>query len=93
MKAGLSDGERAMSSQISSRIRFGRHSLEPATCRLWAGEVEVRLTRKSAEVLRLLVERAGQPVSKDDLFAAVWSGTVVSDDALATYSGAAQGAR
>ena len=71
-----------MSSQISSRIRFGRHSLEPATCRLWAGEVEVRLTRKSAEVLRLLVERAGQPVSKEDLFAAVWSDTVVSDDAL-----------
>jgi adenylate cyclase len=73
-----------MSSQISRRIRFGRHSFEPATFRLWAGEAEVRLTRKSAEVLRLLVERAGQPVSKDDLFAAGWSGTVVSDDALAT---------
>jgi adenylate cyclase len=73
-----------MSSHKSRRVRFGRHALEPATRRLWAGEAEVRLTRKSAEVLRLLVERAGQPVSKDDLFAAVWSGTVVSDDALAT---------
>lgn len=73
-----------MSSHVSRRIRFGRHSLEPATCRLWAGEAEVRLTRKSAEVLRLLVERAGQPVSKEHLFASVWSGTVVSDDALAT---------
>jgi len=71
-----------MSSQINPRIRFGRHSLEPATCRLWSWDAEVRLTRKSAEVLRLLVERAGQPVSKEDLFAAVWSGTVVSDDAL-----------
>jgi adenylate cyclase len=71
-----------MSSQINRPLRFGRHTFEPATCRLWAGEAEVRLTRKSAEVLRLLVERAGQPVSKDDLFAAVWSGTVVSDDAL-----------
>jgi adenylate cyclase len=73
-----------MSSQISRRIRFGQHSLEPASCRLWAGEAEIRLTRKSAEVLRLLVERAGQPVSKEHLFASVWSGTVVSDDALTT---------
>ena len=35
-------------------------------------------------MLRLLVERAGQPVSKQDLFASVWSSTVVSDDALTT---------
>lgn len=73
-----------MSDQTSRRIRFGRHSLEPATCRLWVGEAEIRLTRKSAQVLRLLVERAGQPVSKEQLFASVWSGTVVSDDALTT---------
>ena len=73
-----------MSSETSRRIRFGQHSLEPASCRLWAGEAEIRLTRKSAEVLRLLVEHAGQPVSKEHLFAVVWSGTVVSDAALAT---------
>ena len=73
-----------MSSLTSRRVRFGQHSLEPATRRLWAGETEVRLTRKSAEVLRLLVERAGQPVSKQDLFASVWRNTVVSDDALTT---------
>src|SRR5512145_2492672 len=84
MKAGLSDGERAMSSQTGRRIRFGQHSLEPASCRLWAGEAEFRLTRKSAEVLRLLVERDGHPVSKQDLFASVWSNIVVSDDALTT---------
>jgi adenylate cyclase len=71
-----------MSSQTSGRIRFGQYSLEPASCRLWAGEAEIRLTRKSAGVLGLLVERAGQPVSKEELFAAIWSGTVVSDDAL-----------
>src|SRR4029450_9825520 len=71
-----------MSSQVSRRIRFGRHSLEPATGRLWAGAAGVRVGGEGAEVLRLLVERAGQPVRKEDLFAAVWSGTVVSDDAL-----------
>ena len=65
-------------------VRFGRNSFEPATGRLWVREAEVKLTRKSAEVLGLLVERAGCPVSKEDLFAIVWRNTVVSDDALAT---------
>jgi TolB-like protein len=66
------------------RIRFGRNSFEAATGRLWAGQVEVKLTRKSAEVLGLLIERAGHPVSKQDLFAAVWHNVVVGDDALTT---------
>jgi adenylate cyclase len=65
-------------------VRFGRNSFEPTTGRLWTGEVEVRLTRKSAAVLDLLIERAGHPVSKRDLFASVWPDTVVSDDALTT---------
>src|SRR4029453_17736320 len=43
---------------------------------------EIRLTPKASAVLNLLVARAGQPVSKEDLFASVWNDTVVSDDAL-----------
>jgi TolB-like protein len=73
-----------MSRPAQPRVRFGRHSFEPATGRLWAGQAEVRLTPKSAAVLGLLVRRAGQPVSKQELFACVWTGTVVSDDALTT---------
>lgn len=73
-----------MSNATGRRVRFGRNSFEPATGRLWAGETEVKLTRKSAEVLCLLVERAGHPVSKQDLFASVWRNIVVSDDALTT---------
>lgn len=73
-----------MSNATGRRIRFGRNSFEPATGRLWAGEAEVKLTRKSAEVLGLLVERAGNPVSKQDLFASVWRKSVASDDALTT---------
>lgn len=73
-----------MSSPAEPRVRFGRHSFEPATGRLWAGQAEVRLTPKSAAVLALLVGRAGRPVSKQELFASVWTGTVVSDDALTT---------
>jgi TolB-like protein len=72
-----------MSNTIGRRVRFGRNSFELATGRLWVEEVEVKLTRRSAEVLGLLVERAGHPVSKQDLFAAVWRNVVVGDDALA----------
>ena len=47
----------------------------------------VRLARSAADAesvcrLKELVLHAGEPVSKEDLFATVWSGTAVSDDAL-----------
>ena len=35
-------------------------------------------------MLGTLLERPGEPVSKSELFASVWRGTVVSDDALVT---------
>jgi DNA-binding winged helix-turn-helix (wHTH) protein/pimeloyl-ACP methyl ester carboxylesterase len=63
-------------------IGFGRYRFETETGRLWAGAHEVRLTPKAADVLKQLVLHAGQPVSKAELFAAVWKGTIVSDDAL-----------
>jgi adenylate cyclase len=69
---------------MTQQLSFGRYRFEPATARLWADQREIKLTRKAASVLGLLVERAGQPVTKQELFAAVWSNTVVSDDALTT---------
>jgi adenylate cyclase len=79
--AGISPG---LFSVMTQQLSFGRYRFEPATVRLWADRREVKLTRKAASVLGLLVERAGQPVTKQELFAAVWSNTVVSDDALTT---------
>src|SRR5262249_60814024 len=52
------------------------------TGRLWSGREEIRLTPKASAVLKELVVHAGVPVSKEDLFASVWTGTAVSDDAL-----------
>jgi DNA-binding winged helix-turn-helix (wHTH) protein/TolB-like protein/Tfp pilus assembly protein PilF len=43
---------------------------------------EIRLRPKSFDVLRHLVERSGQVVSKDELFAHVWRETAVTEDAL-----------
>jgi len=69
---------------MGRQITFDRFRFEPLTARLWIGEREIRLTPKSAAVLAMLVARAGEPVTKQDLFAAVWSHRVVSDDALTT---------
>jgi TolB-like protein/Flp pilus assembly protein TadD len=61
---------------------FGRHRFDLETGRLWSGKREVKLTPKASAVLKVLLTHAGQPVGKEELFASVWSGTVVSDDAL-----------
>jgi DNA-binding winged helix-turn-helix (wHTH) protein len=63
-------------------VSFGGYRFEAETGRLWSGTREIRLTPKASEVLKRLVSHAGEPVSKKDLFATVWNGTAVSDDAL-----------
>ena len=63
-------------------VSFGGYRFDVRSGRLWAGTREVRLTPKASAVLKVLVTHAGQPVSKEDLFASVWSDTAVGDDAL-----------
>jgi TolB-like protein/Flp pilus assembly protein TadD len=65
-------------------IQFDSFRFDPASARLWQNEAEVKLTRKAALVLGELLSKPGEPVSKQTLFATVWRGTVVSDDALVT---------
>ena len=69
---------------MSPCVTFSRFRFEPATARLWAHKREIKLTPKAAAVLGVLLGRAGQPVTKQELFDAVWSDRVVSDDALTT---------
>ena len=63
-------------------LSFGGYRFDVETGRLWSGSREVRLTPKASAVLKELVLQPGEPVSKEDLFATVWSGTAVGDDAL-----------
>jgi DNA-binding winged helix-turn-helix (wHTH) protein/predicted ATPase len=63
-------------------VRFGRYRLDANG--LWRRSHEVRLTPKALAVLRVLVARAGQVVSKQELFEAVWPDTAVSDAALSS---------
>src|SRR5262245_35793148 len=68
--------------QADQLLRFGPYRLNPHTGQLWQGTQAVKVTPKAAAVLGQLVARAGQVVSKEELFQAVWPGTVVSDAAL-----------
>jgi TolB-like protein/Flp pilus assembly protein TadD len=63
-------------------VVFEGHRFEPRTGRLFRGPAEVRLTPKASAVLRLLLARAGHPVTKEELAAAAWDGAMVSGDAL-----------
>src|SRR5215510_9081596 len=75
-------GEKKM--QADQPLTFGPYRWDPHTGQLWRGKQEVRLTGKAAAVLRHLVAQDGQVVTKDELFAAVWPQTVVSDAALSS---------
>lgn len=66
------------------RVNFDRFGFDAATGRLWDGDEELRLTPKAASVLALLLRHAGEPVTKETLFATVWPDVAVGDDALAT---------
>jgi TolB-like protein/Tfp pilus assembly protein PilF len=70
--------------QVEQGLCFGPHRLDLGAGQLWRDQEEVKLTPKALAVLRVLVARAGQVVTKDELFQTVWPQTVVSDDALTT---------
>ena len=62
---------------------FASFHLDLGAARLWRSTEAIHLTAKAFGVLRHLVEHAGQLVTKDDLFAAVWATPYVSEAALA----------
>jgi len=70
--------------QAGQQLTFGFYRFAPQTGQLWRGKQEVRLVPKGVAVLRYLLERPGQVVTKEELLAAAWSDTVVSDAALTT---------
>jgi TolB-like protein/DNA-binding winged helix-turn-helix (wHTH) protein/tetratricopeptide (TPR) repeat protein len=64
------------------RYHFGEFTLAPNRGALLRDDRAVRLRPKSFEVLRYLVENHGRLVSKDELFAAIWGNTIVTDGSL-----------
>jgi predicted ATPase/DNA-binding winged helix-turn-helix (wHTH) protein len=62
--------------------RFGRFELQPAERRLLDEGQPVALGARAFDLLVMLVERARQLVTKNDLLALVWSGLVVEENNL-----------
>jgi non-specific serine/threonine protein kinase len=61
--------------------RFGgRFELQPAERRLLVGGKAARLNKRAFDVLLILVERAGQLVTKDELLERVWAKLVVEEN-------------
>src|SRR5258708_37257497 len=71
----------------TSSIRFLKFRLDPANQCLWRRgdseeEARVALTPKAFDVLRYLVEHAGQLVTQDDLLDALWARDYVQPEVL-----------
>jgi TolB-like protein/DNA-binding winged helix-turn-helix (wHTH) protein/Tfp pilus assembly protein PilF len=67
-----------------ARLRFGRFQLDPASGELYQDGHKIPLAPKAFELLRALVERPGQVVTREDLRAKLWAADtfVEFDDSL-----------
>lgn len=65
-----------------SEWTFGPFRLDTANACLWQGEQMLALRPKTFAVLTYLITHAGQLVTKEALFDAVWPGVAVSDTVL-----------
>src|ERR1700737_4777019 len=61
---------------------FGPFRLHTAARLLYQGDVPLRLGSRALDILIVLVERAGEVVSKRDLIARVWPDVVVDEGSL-----------
>jgi len=60
-------------------VQVGDLRIEAAERRVWRRDVEVDLTAREFDVVELLVRRAGQVLSKDEILARVWDDDFAGD--------------
>ncbi len=65
-----------------AKYQFGEFELFPNQGALWRAGVRVPLMPKPLATLLVLVDRAGETVSKDELLAEVWGGAAVEENNL-----------
>ena len=61
---------------------FGEYRLNVAEETLWRNDEKININRRTFQVLKLLIERAGEIVSKQDFFEMVWTDAFVEDNVL-----------
>ena len=67
---------------VNRNYSFGEYTLDLKRGALLRAGADVKLRPKSYDVLRLLIERHGQLVTKDELLSAVWGHAVVTDGSV-----------
>ena len=67
---------------VAITFNVGDWTIEPAANRMIRAGQEVHLEPKVMRLLAYLVERHGEVVSRHDLEANVWTGMIVTDDAV-----------
>jgi predicted ATPase/DNA-binding winged helix-turn-helix (wHTH) protein len=74
--------EREVAAPKDREIWFGSFCLRPAARLLLEAEAPVHIGDRALDLLIVLVERAGEVVTKDELFARVWPGATVVESNL-----------
>ena len=69
-------------------LRFGTFEFRPARMLLLDQGKAVRLGNRALDILRILIERAGQVVTKEELIEYTWPTTVVEEGNLRVHIGA-----
>lgn len=71
-----------MIEKSTDQIEFGEFRLDVKGHQLWQKDESIKLSPKVFETLLILVQRAGELVSKDDLLNEVWKETFVEEGSL-----------
>ena len=66
-------------------VNFGPFLLDVRRRQLRCGEVPVKVGRLEIDILCVLTEAQGEVVTKDEIFAKVWPGLVVEDNAIQVH--------
>ncbi len=76
--------DKSINNQCVSRnnVVLGEFVFNTLTGQLSAGDKTIQLEPQVSTLLKYFIERAGDIVSKEDIFATLWAGRVVSDDAF-----------
>ncbi|MBI3652401.1 MAG: PD40 domain-containing protein [Acidobacteria bacterium] len=71
-----------MAGEINNLYQFGEFRFDGGKQKLYRQDELILLSPKAAELLHLLLERQGEFVSKEEIFARVWADTFVEDGVL-----------
>jgi TolB-like protein/DNA-binding winged helix-turn-helix (wHTH) protein len=68
-----------LSTHLPHSVRFGNFELDTRAGELWNGSTKVPLQEQPLQILRMLLERPGELVTRDELHRALWPGGSFGD--------------